>query len=268
MKILKKGQYFGHSNFKKSFEGITITDTEYTHQRVDWHRHENPYFTFLLQGKLIEENHQESYYLSPGGLLFHNWQDAHRNLKHPGFTRGAHLEINQQWIAHAGINLSSIEGSLKVEHPKIKYLLTKVLLEAKLNDAYHQVSIELLVLDILSTLHRNLERRERKPPPWFKKLEEWIAENRDHKLTLQQVSAAIGIHPVHLSRTFHQYYGMTFGNYCRNIRLNRAVSLILSKKHSLTEVAYLNHYFDQSHMTASFKEKFQLSPRQLEKLLG
>ncbi|MEX0274631.1 MAG: AraC family transcriptional regulator, partial [Flavobacteriaceae bacterium] len=75
MKRLREGQYFGNSNFKVSFDGISITDTEYTHDYVDWHGHENPYFTFLLQGKLIEENKKETYCLSQGSLLFHNWQD-------------------------------------------------------------------------------------------------------------------------------------------------------------------------------------------------
>ena len=52
LKQLREGQYFGVINHQSSFNGINITDTEYTHEYVDWHCHENPYFTFLLQGKL------------------------------------------------------------------------------------------------------------------------------------------------------------------------------------------------------------------------
>ncbi|CAM4408367.1 hypothetical protein [Flavobacterium terrigena] len=73
MNQLKKGEFYGTHYQKSTFENIIITDTEYTHSKVDWHYHENPYFTYLLEGKLFESNKKESYYLEPGNLLFHNW---------------------------------------------------------------------------------------------------------------------------------------------------------------------------------------------------
>jgi hypothetical protein len=43
MKELKKGEYFGNHNQELRFNDIIITDTEYTHEKVDWYYHENPY---------------------------------------------------------------------------------------------------------------------------------------------------------------------------------------------------------------------------------
>ena len=91
MNTLKPGEYYGTHYQKLAFKDIVITDTEYTHPKVDWHHHENPYFTYLLQGKLFEANKKEAYYLEPGSLLFHHWQDAHYNIKPPEFTRGFHI---------------------------------------------------------------------------------------------------------------------------------------------------------------------------------
>ena len=61
MNLLRTGHFFGETNRRICLDGITLTDTEYTHERVDWHYHENAYFTFILQGKLIEGNKKESY---------------------------------------------------------------------------------------------------------------------------------------------------------------------------------------------------------------
>ena len=246
-KLLKEGQYFGELNHKLNFNGITITDTEYTHDYVDWHAHENPYFTFLLQGKLIEENKKETYTLSQGSLLFHNWQDFHRNIKPPEFTRGAHIEINRSWTCNLNFDLSKTEGSIKVENSYCKNLVFKILLESKQPDNFNQTSIDLLLLQLLSSINKSNEKTDKKKPHWFKKLEELIYENSEERITLEQISKELNLHPVYLSRTFHKFYGQTFGQYCREIRLNKALNCILAKKHKLTDIAYLSKYYEQSH---------------------
>lgn len=87
MKYLQTGQFHGQTNKTILLNGLTLTDTEYTHDKVDWHYHENAYFTFILQGNLIEGNRNEVYNCSAGSLLFHNWQEPHYNIKPDGFTR-------------------------------------------------------------------------------------------------------------------------------------------------------------------------------------
>ncbi|MEO1417814.1 MAG: AraC family transcriptional regulator [Bacteroidota bacterium] len=268
MQQLKRGQYFGNTHHEVHLDGFTVTDTEYTHDYVDWHCHENPYFTFLLQGAIVEENKKEAYCLSQGSLIFHNWQDVHRNIKPPIFTRGAHLEIQSSWAETYGLNLYQVEGSIPVHNPYIKNLLYHVLLESRISDAYRQTSVALLVMDILAQLKKDLSRETAKRPSWHKKLEALIHEEYDRPLTLGYVSGELDIHPVHLSRTFHKYYGTTFGNYCREIRLNRAVASILNDPHSLSDIAYRHHFSDQSHMIASFRKKFNLTPKQFEQVMG
>jgi AraC family transcriptional regulator len=56
MQHLQTGQFFEQTNTTIHLDGITLTDTEYTLDKVDWHYHENAYFTFILQGNVIEGN--------------------------------------------------------------------------------------------------------------------------------------------------------------------------------------------------------------------
>jgi len=102
MNYLKTGVFYGNTINTLALEGITITDTEYTHSRVDWHYHENTYFTFLLEGKLIEINKKETYLCSPGTLLYHNCQEPHYNIKPEGYSKGFHVEINNSWLSGTG----------------------------------------------------------------------------------------------------------------------------------------------------------------------
>ncbi|HEY9197362.1 MAG TPA: AraC family transcriptional regulator, partial [Mucilaginibacter sp.] len=126
---LQKGKYFGIQNKVIHLDHLIITDTEYTHDRVDWHTHQNPYFTFLLTGNMLETNKKESYECRAGTLLFHNWQDAHCNVKRPVYTRGFHIELEKDFFDRFQIPLSQAEGSLKLDDPALKLLFRQMYAE-------------------------------------------------------------------------------------------------------------------------------------------
>ena len=258
MKRLNKGEFFGDHYNKLVAGNIIITDTEYTHEKVDWHYHENPYFTYLLNGKLFESNKKESYYLKPGSLLFHNWQDAHYNIKPKDFTRGFHVELNRYWFDKHKINLSHFEGSFHVPSPLVKNLMNTVFIESKINDLHSKVTIEMALVNIFSNINSS-QYKAYKNPNWVKTLNELLIEERG-SYSLQSLSQQIGIHPNHLSREFSKYFGTTLGAYVRLIKLNKAFYLLSSSKMTLTEICYECGFYDQSHFTSSFKLIYQMTP--------
>jgi|TARA_B110000238_G_C16123813_1_gene438313 AraC family transcriptional regulator len=263
MNKLKTGEFYGTHYQKSAFENLIITDTEYTHSKVDWHYHENPYFTYLLQGKLFESNKKESYYLEPGNLLFHNWQDAHYNRKPPEFTRGFHIELNEDWFSNFDIQITDFEGSINLKNPIIKNLMNKVFIESKINDQYSNISIEAFLIDIFSTIKENKEKYY-KNPTWVKKLQELLVEEQiDY--SLKNLSSILDIHPIHLSREFKRYFGTSLGNYIRLLKLNKAFYLITSNKFSMTEICYQCGFYDQSHFITNFKQIYNTTPTKLLK---
>jgi len=267
MNQLKRGDFFGSHYQKLNFEGFTITDTEYTHEKVDWHFHENPYFTYLLQGKLFEANRKEEYYLKPGSLLFHNWQDSHHNIKPPEYTRGFHIELNSGWFLKHNISSMNFEGSLNLKNPILKSLMNKVFLETKVNDNKSQLSIELLMIDIFNKIKTQESNKYKKKPDWVKKLQEIILDSEtDHTLTL--LSKELNVHPVHLSRGFHKYFGTTLGQYIRQLKLNKAITLISSNKLSMTEICYKCGFYDQSHFISNFKSIYNTTPSNFLRLIS
>lgn len=263
MNELKKGEFYGTNYQKSTFENIIITDTEYTHDKVDWHYHENPYFTYLLQGKLFESNKKESYYLEPGNLLFHNWQDAHYNIKPPGFARGFHIELNENWFSNFDIEITDFEGSSNLKNPLIKNLMNKVFVESKVNDQYSNLSIETSLIDIFSSIKEAKETNSKKTI-WVNQLQELILEEQiDY--SLKNLSSILGIHPIHLSREFNKYFGTSLGNYIRLLKINKAFCLLTSNKFSMTEICYQCGFYDQSHFISNFKRVYNTTPTKLIK---
>jgi AraC-like DNA-binding protein len=268
MVTLSKGQFYGQTNITTEICGITLTDTEYTHERVDWHYHENAYFTLILEGKMMEGNKKEVYQCPQGTLLFHNWQDAHYNIKPTGFTRGFHIEIDQRWCNAQEMNFNVLQGSSKLCNPIIKIKAHNIFKESKINDGNSQLAIQVLLINLLSQVSGTDEKKYRGSPGWVTKIRDLLNDMPTEDWTLTALAKALEIHPVHLSRGFPKYFGVNLGDYIRSIKVQKALSLLATKSLSLTDITYACGFADQSHFIRCFKAVNHLNPAQYRRLFS
>ncbi len=265
MKNLRHGEFFGQTNKTLNFDGVTITDTEYTHSFVDWHYHENPYFTFLLQGNMKEGNKKEIYDCSSGTLLYHHWEDAHYNIKPDVFTRGFHIEITEDWFEKFQLSKDQIEGSFNIKNPSLKLLMYQIFKETKLNDSSSDLSVHQLLLNLFNQLS-NQKNDSEKRPGWAKQIDEILHESFTEKLSLNDLSKTLNIHPIHLSRDFQKYFNCNLGEYLRKLKVEKSLKL-LNEFESLSEVALECGFSDQSHFIRCFKENMGITPLNYRKIL-
>lgn len=267
MKQSQRGEFYGQINKTINFEGITLTDTVYTHDRVDWHYHENAYFTFILQGNVIEGNKKEIYHCSSGNLLFHNWQDPHYNIKPPGHTRGFHIELEKPWLGSLDLNTNNIQGSIKISDVDVKLLMYKIFKETLINDDSSELSIQTLLLDTMGKMLKSYHSQSIKKPHWVNVLHQVLNDQYLNNLTLEYLSTTVNIHPVHLSREFSKYFNSSLGEYIRKLKIQKSLQLIAQNKLSLTDIAFDSGFADQSHFTRCFKEINGLNPSLYRKIL-
>ncbi|MGE8553767.1 MAG: helix-turn-helix domain-containing protein [Chryseobacterium jejuense] len=265
MKTLHNGEYFGHTNDIVNLDGLIITDTEYTHPYVDWHYHENAYFTFLLQGNMIEGNKKETYECSAGTLLYHHWEDPHYNSKPDIFTRGFHIEISQNWFDRFDVQKNDAEGSFNIQDPTLKLLVYKIFKENQTRDHAFELAIHQLLLNLFSQFGIRKDKTEKKPV-WVNQLNEILHESFTEKLSLIELSTVLNIHPIHLSRDFQKYFHCNLGEYLRKLKLNKSLEL-LTKQASLTDIAIECGFADQSHFIRCFKENIGVTPLKFRNLL-
>ncbi|WP_157682168.1 hypothetical protein [Mucilaginibacter mallensis] len=121
MMQLKMGEFFGNTDQLLRLDGLTLTDTIYTYSYVDWHYHEHAYFTFIVQGEVLEGTRQELLRCSPGTLLYHRHQEPHYNIKPNMFTRDFHVRMHPVRISsmcakYFECTLGAYLRRLKVEH--------------------------------------------------------------------------------------------------------------------------------------------------------
>lgn len=267
MKHSQKGEFYGQTNQTINLEGITLTDTVYTEDKVDWHYHENAYFTFILQGNVIEGNKKEIYNCSAGSLLFHHWQEPHYNIKPEGFTRGFHIELEKSWFDELDIDTTGLQGSTNIANLDLKFLMYKIFRESKLDDATTPLSIKALLLETLAKMLKDNKAESNKKPTWVSEINAVLNDQFSDHLTLDYLSKTVNIHPVHLSRDFSKYFNSSLGAYIRKLRVQQALLLISQKNLDLGTIAFDCGFSDQSHFIRCFKEMNGINPSAYRKIL-
>jgi AraC-like DNA-binding protein len=105
------------------------------------------------------------------------------------------------------------------------------------------------------------QKKSKKTPAWAKEIRDLIQDQIDTTITLKELSKDLNIHPAYLSREFSKYFdNLSFGDYIRKQRIEKAIDYLNNSAYSLTKIAYLTGFSDQSHFTRIFKKQIGKNP--------
>ena len=144
------------------------------------------------------------------------------------------------------------------------YTWAKYLYEQK----HIQEPVEHLLLEVFNKYLK--QQGSKKAPAWAGEIREMIQDQIDTNMSpsLQQVSEELKINPAYLSREFSKYFeDLSFGEYIRKMRLEKAIHLMETTNYSLTEIAYLTGFSDQSHFNRIFKKQMGMKASEYKKNL-
>ncbi|GAO43377.1 helix-turn-helix transcriptional regulator [Flavihumibacter petaseus] len=267
MHFRKTGQFYGVTSKTLRLQEMTLTDTEYTEPKVDWHYHENAYFTFILEGKVLEGNKKETYHCGAGDLLFHHWQEPHFNIKPAGFTRGFHLELRPGWFRQFDLPENLLEGSHKLIHPHHRLLFYR-LFAAFRQYADQPAVLDSLLVDLFADLGRTPVVKGSDFPRWVLHLEQLLFDEPESRhWRLNELAAATAVHPVHLSRAFPSYFGHRLSDVLQAMKLHQAMRLLSDDRHNLAAIAAECGFADQSHFIRAFRKSQGMTPLAYRRLL-
>ena len=131
-----------------------------------------------------------------------------------------------------------------------------------------QQPYEYLLFDAFNKYLKTKQKTGKRMPAWAKELKDMIQDHIDTNLTLKELSKNLDINPSYLSREFSKHFdNLGFGEYIRKQRIERAIELMAIPSNSLTDIAYLTGFSDQSHFTRIFKRHTGSSPSDYRKKL-
>jgi AraC-like DNA-binding protein len=135
------------------------------------------------------------------------------------------------------------------------------------HEKHTQQPIEHLLIEVFEKYLKQ-KSSAKKIPAWAKELKEIIQDQIDTNITLKELSKNLDINPAYLSREFSKYFNdLSFGEYIRKLRIEKSIEYLNTSNYSLTKIAYLTGFSDQSHFTRIFKKQTGENPSAYRKKL-
>lgn len=246
----------------RDFTGYSLAETVYPAQwKMPRHEHEAAYFSLVLQGGYDESYGANTRSCQPTSLVFHPPGEDHAVVFHQERVRIFRVQVKAPFLARVRDCTTILDSPLAFDGGRTAQLATRLYHEAQARDAVAPLAIEALVLEVLTAATRQQEApSESRLPQWLARVRDLLHEHCHDELTLSEVAATVGVHPVYLARVFRQHFHCSVGEYVRRLRIEHACRQMTQTEASLVEIAHAVGFYDQSHFTRIFKRITGLTP--------
>lgn len=228
--------------------------------RQDTHRHREPHISVVVAGSFRETTPQGDRIVCQGGIGFRADAASHAVCFGPA---GA-LILNvaaRDWIA---------EG---LPRAGVRWVGTAPALACQLvglarsggEEACDELADRLLAL--WAAPSRPGRRAAGDPPAWLQAAADRLLSEPD-ETSIAGLARGLGVHRVHLARSFQQHYGMPPSVFRRRAMASRALSAALAGRTGLAGAAAEAGFADQSHMSRVVREWCALGVGDLRRLFG
>jgi AraC family transcriptional regulator len=239
---------------------------------IPLHAHENATITILLGGTFEESydgSRREQSFLA-SSILLRPPGEPHADR----FGRNGALNFvvelapsrMEKLLGHTDV-FAEITSRRDVT---IQQIARKMHHELALSDSAAALALEGFTFELLAHVSRNKERSKvLGQVSWLNRARDVLHDRfRSGQLRIAELAAEVGVHPVHLARTFRAQFGLTPGEYLRRVRLTWAQQALAETGGSIGEIAAEAGFADQSHFTREFRRAFGETPGQFRRSLG
>jgi|SRR5579863_7532791 len=264
---LAVGQFHGVVLRTRTINGVRLTEDVYPQDLlVPRHSHELAYFSFVIEGSYKEYVGDQVRDCAPGTAVFHPACETHSDRFQTAGGRIFSVEISSDWIRRLKDENCDVAAPRTFYRGSVSKTVFQLLREFRTPDLFSAIAIEGLVLQLLAQLSRYAAMPGSPGPArWMKVVLEILNNEFDQKLDLTFIANRAGIHPVHLAREFRKQHCCTVGDYIRRVRTNAACQRLSRSDESISEIAVQTGFFDQSHLTRTFKTLLGHTPAEYRK---
>jgi AraC family transcriptional regulator len=242
--------------------GFVLTEAMYPpNHQLPRHSHERSCFMSVLQGRVTETYARKKLAGKPSTLIFRPSGEVHSDYFHDAGGRVFLIEIEPWWLDRVREHLMIVDDSVGLHCELLTLLSKKLYHEFRAMDELSSLVVEGLMLEMIAELCRYIKRpATRNPPRWVERVRELLHARFAEHLTLTERARTVDVHPVHLGHTFRTHYRCTPGEYVRRLRIEFVCRGLASSNITLTDIALLAGFSDQSHLTRTFKRQTGMTP--------
>jgi AraC family transcriptional regulator len=267
-KRLDPGRFLGATRTLHREDGLVVTEIVHTEPReLPLHSHESAYYSLLLAGHYEEDCGRTRLSYRRGSLGFHPPHLEHRDRIGAGGGRFLALELQARWLERMG-EFARTAAPPALQTPATAWIAERLWLECRTQLPGRSLAIEGLALELLVQTIRRLPRADSRRPGWLDLVLRRLEEDPLRAWTLGALAAEVGVHPVHLARTFKRFEGRSLGSVALQARVKAAARLLEEPERSLTDVGAAAGFADQSHFTRRFRQATGRTPGEYRRALA
>jgi AraC family transcriptional regulator len=261
------GQFYGGARLAYASHGIIVTHRVADRQpdEVLTHTHEDAHFVLISGGDYVSIAEGRPAERFPV-LVYNPPGTTHRD--HFEHGRGSYFAISLEpaKAKTAGDEIALPDGPIYLREMAQFALAMRVTRCCALQSG--GLTLDALCHELLGSIDRHAQPVDQRPPSWLDKAVEFLHDRYLENLTVAKVADGVGIHPVHLARSFRHHFGCSPGEFTRFCRLQRAAVLLTRSERPLSEIALESGFGDQSQFSRAFARDLGISPREYRRAAG
>ena len=263
--LLHYGEFLGREINRICVPGFVVTFRRSASSRIDEraHGHSTPNLVLPLdpgywsEADGFDESQPSQLVYTPAGL---EHRDSMVRLA------GRYLAIS---IDHFIVEepLKGWRSPVALERP-IASRLAHVLAARNMAGRLSALFVEDACLSIVAELRLQAARCAASRPRWLGQVVELCNGRLKELPSIAEIGATVGIHPVHLSRVFRNWYGFPLSRYILAQKTGRAAAALRAGTLSVAAVAAECGFSDQSHLCKAFKAVMRMTPTEYRALFS
>jgi len=241
---------------------FTVTRSTYApDQRLPRHAHEYACATIVLRGGLTERVAGRRFELGRESFLVRPAAEPHDNRYGHDGAECVLVGAAPSWVAEDAVARSVFSRPGIAAAPTLIGVARRIQRELRVGDRAALLAIEGLALELIASAARQLDDRVRRPAPrWLREVRDLLHEEPARVGRLNVLAERVGVHPVHLTRAFRQFYRCTPGEYLRQRRIDRACVELADTDRSIAEIAFDAGFASPSHFATAFRRSTGMAP--------
>lgn len=265
--VFSFGKFYGATHRKIETPTFVFKEVEdFDNLDVPLHTHENAHFLFVVKGEYEAMLKDKKQSFSASSMLYYPAGTTHRDRFYTeGERRFMTVSLTSETNRKLLEEINFIDYSTDFNCAEILRLGKKICRELQTPDSLSPIVLDAMANELLVYSARNSDKSE-KPPAWLRKARELINDCCTEAITIAEIAAAVGVHSIHLARTFRRHFNCSPGEYLRKCRIELAADLLLNSKKSLVDIALTTGFTDQSQFTQSFKQNTGMTPAKFRRI--
>jgi AraC family transcriptional regulator len=228
------------------------------------HAHDRGAFCCALAGAYEERYGGRAFLCAAEGVVFRPAGEVHSDHFGGVPTHCFVVELPVEWLRRSRLFAGGISEPKSWKSPRFRSLLKQVYREYCDEDPIAALAAEGLTWQLIAEVSRDDSSREHVSRQ-LNLIREVLQTQFASPPRLAELAKLAGIHPTHLSRSFHHHYGCTISSYVRQLRVEFACHQLAETDEAIAEIALKAGFAHQAHFSTAFKRHTGRTPAEVRR---